>query len=427
MLPDSPLTAETKYQLLMEISRKLRDTFDLNETLNHLLDTLQTIIKYNAAGIFILSRDIADQLDKHPSTLIAGIARRGFDPHPDDADRMLMLGEGITGHVIRTGQPVIIPDVRFDPRYIVGRARTRSEIAIPILLNERVIGALNVESDAFSAFNENDLDVLRFFADAAAISIEKAMLHRKLIEKEHMDEQLKTAGEVQMRLTPEQPPSLPGYEIAGICLPAYDIGGDYFDYIALEDGRLAIALADVSGHGVPAALVMSAFRALLRTQARIQPDPPPAMQFLNRTLPEFTGKDDYVTVIYGILDPENGEFTFSNCGHPPALLFRSSGEIGQLRQGGPALNVFTERVYEKGQETLSPGDMLMLFTDGVTENIAPSGEFFELEQLTRLIQQNYELPVQEILPLVVRTVKSFTGSEVFHDDFTLMLIRRTAA
>ena len=427
MLPDSPLTAETKYQLLMEISRKLRDTFDLDETLNHLLDTLQTILEYNAAGIFILSRDIADQLDQYPRTMIAGIARRGFDPHPDDADRMLTLGEGITGHVIRTGLPVIIPDVRQDPRYIAGRAKTRSEIAIPILLNERVIGALNVESDSFSAFNENDLDVLRFFADAAAISIEKAMLHRKLIEKEHMDEQLKTAGQVQTRLTPEQPPSIPGYEIAGICLPAYDIGGDYFDYIPLEDGRLGIALADVSGHGVPAALVMSAFRALLRTQARLQSDPAPAMQFLNRTLPDFTGRDDYVTVIYGTLDPPSGEFTYSNCGHPPALLFRSAGEIGQLRRGGPALSVFSDRVYEKGRETLSPGDMLMLYTDGVTENIAPGGEFFELEDLAGLVQQNYELPVQEILPLVVSTVKSFTGADVFQDDFTLMLLRRTAS
>ncbi len=426
MLPNAPLTLETKYHVLVEISHKLRDTFDLDEILNQLLDTLRVITHYDAAGIFVVNRevDITYGSGRRPKTLIAAISQRGFDPNPIEQDSMLSCGGGVVGFVIKEGQSVVIPDVRIDSRYVIGRSDTLSEIAVPIMLNEHIIGALNLESDRLAAFNENDLELLRFFADAAAISIEKAVLHQKLIEKEHTDRQLKTAREVQLQLVPECPPLIPGYEISGICLSAFDIGGDYFDYIGLDDQKLGIAIADVSGHGISAALVMSAFRALLRTQARIQPDPVLAAKLINQILPEFIVKSDFVTAVHGVLDPANGQFTYANCGHPPPLLFRSNGEIEKLILGGPALGVFDHHEFESGQAKMRPGDLLLLHTDGVTEAFGPDGNSFGAERLSGFIRQNLTLPVHEIISAIVDAVKSFSGSDVFLDDFTLVLVRR---
>ncbi len=428
LLPNAPLTLETKYHVLVEISHKLRDTLDLDEILNQLLDTLRVITHYDAAGIFVVNRDvdIAYGSGRRPKTLIAAISQRGFDPSPIEQDRMLSRGDGVVGFVIKEGQSVVIPDVRVDSRYVIGRCETLSEIAVPIMLNEHIIGALNLESDRLAAFNENDLELLRFFADAAAISIEKAVLHQKLIEKEHTDRQLKNAREVQMQLVPKCPPLVPGYEISGICLSAFDIGGDYFDYIALDDHKLGIAIADVSGHGISAALVMSAFRALLRTQVRVQPDPALTVQFINRTLPEFIGESDFVTAVYGMLNPANGQFTYANCGHPPPLLFRAAGEIEHLDSGGPALGVFDHHKFATGQVNMRLGDLLILYTDGVTEAFSPDGNSFGAERLTGVIRQSLTLPVHEIISAIVDAVKSFASSDLFLDDFTLVFVRRTS-
>ena len=175
------LTDREKYELLYAISQQVRDTLDLDEILNLLLDAVKTVLDYDAAGIFVLKRDLQDVRGETPRQMIAGIAQRGFDPRSPKQDDMLVAGKGVIGHVIFSGNSLVAPDVSLDPYYVEGRARTHSEIAVPIILNERTIGALNLESDRLAAFDESDLEVLQFFADAASISIEKAMLHRQLL------------------------------------------------------------------------------------------------------------------------------------------------------------------------------------------------------------------------------------------------------
>ncbi|MFO7662986.1 MAG: GAF domain-containing SpoIIE family protein phosphatase [Chloroflexota bacterium] len=419
------LTDETKYQLLLQISHKVRNTLDVDEILNQLLDTLQSVLDCNAAGIFILNRASIYPLQQPSKAVIAGIAWRGFDPHPDEEDRMLMLGEGISGYVIRTGEPVIVPDVSQDPRYFAGRRQTRSEIAVPIIQDEQIIGALNVESDRLDAFNTDDLDVLCFFADATAISIEKAMLHRSLLQKQYLDEQLRTASAVQSRLIPDHAPNIPGYDIGGICLSAFAIGGDYFDYIPLADDRLGIALADVSGDGVPAALVMSAFRALLRNGVNDGTNPASACARMNALLPDLTGYTDFVTAVYGILDPQTGTFTYTNCGHHPILCLRADAGIEQYKTGGPALGVYEETRFETGRIALRQGDRLILYTDGLVEIEDSDGNWFGPEQLAQTLMQHRSGTVKEILAEVIQAAKAFCEMEAFPDDVTVLVIRRT--
>ncbi len=356
MTKNSKLTAETKYELLKEISNKMRDTLELDDILNNLLDTLKSIIKHDASGIFILSQDISAHPHYHfPKQKIAGIAKRGFDNLPLEKDEMLSLGKGLVGYAIKSCESLVIPDVRLDKRYIAGRERTRSEIIVPIMKNKRAIGALDVESDKPEAFNETDLEILSFFADAASMSIEKAMLHHQILEKKKVEKQLQIASEVQTRLLPQSSPKINGYEFAGMCIPTYEIGGDYFDYIEIDEENIAITVADISGDGIPAALIMTAYRALLRSHVKMFKDPSDLMSFLNLQLSDFTRKKDFVTAFYGILNTKNHSFMYTNCGHNPPLLFRTDGKTELLDLHGPSLCIIENVTFETGKVDLKPG------------------------------------------------------------------------
>jgi len=421
------LTVEQKYQLLLDISQKVRDTLDLEDILGHLLDSVKSVLDYDAAGIFVLNQDLVYTGVDRPKGLIAGVVRRGFDQRPPEADPMLRLGKGIIGYVIDTGECVILLDVRQDSRYVVGRTQTLSEIAVPIVRMNRAFGALNLESDRLAAFDESDIEVLQFFAGAAAISIEKAMLHRQLVEKELLEKQVQLAREVQSRLLPGTSPAIPGYDIAGICIPADRIGGDYFDFIPLSHGRLCITVADVSGHGIPSALVMTAFRALVRTYARSKLEPARITQAINQHLPEYTGGNDYVTAIYAVLDSENGQFAYTSSGHPPPILVRTDGSLEVLEQRGPALGFIKDARYPTGKVVLNAGDVLVLYTDGVLEVTGTQGEEFGAERLTGIIQDGRTLPASQQVQEIIRTTRQFSDLAGYPDDFTLVVIRREMA
>ena len=420
----SKLTAETKYELLKEISNKMRDTLELDDILNNLLDTLKNVIKHDASGIFILSQDIsAHPHYNFPKQKIAGIASRGFNL-PPEKDDMLTSGKGLVGHVIKTGESLVVPDVRLDPRYIPGRKQTKSEIVVPILKNKKVIGAFDVESDKAKAFNDTDLEIMSFFADAASISIEKALLHNQIIEKKKVEKQLQIASEVQTRLLPQSPPRIKGYEFAGLCIPTFEIGGDYFDYIQIDEDNIAITVADISGDGIPAALIMTAFRALLRSHAKKIKDPSKLMKYLNKQLSDFTRKKDFVTVFYGILNTINHSFQYVNCGHNPPLLIRKNGNVELLDVHGPSLCMIENAKFLTCKVKLNYGDQIALYTDGVTEVFNNNKEEFGLERLIEIIKSNKRLPVNTQLDKIVHETKNYSQSEFFKDDYTIVFMKR---
>ncbi len=418
------LTLEQKYNLLSQISSEIRSTLDLNEILNRLLDMLARVIHYDAAGIFVLNQDLVHSRLQQPKELIASVVWRGFPERPPQTDPMLSTGEGIIGHVIKSGEFVVAPDVRQDPRYVVGRQATLSEIAVPILRNNRPIGALNLESDSLNAYGAEDLEVLQFFSDAAAISIERGMLHRQILENERFEGQLRVAQEIQRRLLPQKPPRLEGYEIAGVCIPTFAVGGDYYDFIPLPDNKLGLVVADVSGDGVPAALIMTAFRALLRTHVRGEPGVIRVARWMNEQLPDFTGHVDFVTAVYGVLDLDNGRFRYTNCGHNQPLLLSPAGNITILDKGGPLLSIIEDAHYEAGEVTLQAGDLLLLYTDGVVEAVNPEDEEFRTERLLQILQKVGNMSVSAIIGEIVHAVQSFSTLEGFRDDLTMVAVRR---
>ncbi len=416
-------TEEEKYRHFLELSRKISRTFDLDEILGQMLLSVRAAIPYDAAGVFVLRRSVP--LAPGPWTaLIAGMATIGFDRPRSADDPMLRSGRGIVGHVIRTGERVVVPEVSLDARYIAGRARTRSEAAVPIVCNDQVVGALNLESDAPASFGEPDADLLEFFASAAALAIERALLHREVVEKQRMQQQLELARLVQAGLLPAKPPTVPGYDLAGLNHPTWEIGGDYFDFLPLPDGRLGLVVADVSGKGVPAALIMAGFRASIRSALHPRGDLLGAIAALNHVVFESVEPSRFVTAVCGILDPPSGAFSYVNCGHNPPLLLGAGEGVQRLSRGGLPLGVVHDAGFEPGSATLGPGDSLALYTDGVVETADPAGEQFGQDRLVRSIRSSEGASALEVVRAVIASTRAFAGREEFDDDVTLVIVRR---
>jgi phosphoserine phosphatase RsbU/P len=412
-----------RHAILLEMARRISRTFDLPEILNYLLDAVRQAVPYDAAGVFVLNRSLAlpgGQGDR----VIAAMAAVGFEPSANREDPMLRSGRGIIGRVITTGLPVVAPDIRLDPHYVAGRDGTLSELAVPIASNGKVIGALNLESDRLAAYSEADVDELQYFATIAAISIEKAVLHYQLVEKQHLEHHLALARDVQANLLPASAPHVAGYDLAGVNLPTMEIGGDYFDYLPLDDGRLALVVADVSGKGMAAALIMATFRASLRAELRRPGTIEEVMEEVNRLLLDSIDQARYVTAVFGILDPCSGEFAYINCGQAPPILVRPDGSCTWLDKGRAALGMPVHVPGESGLVVIEPGDLLVIYTDGVVELSGPSGEEYGRPRLEKLLRNRASLSAAAIVSEIQRATLDFHALPGYEDDFTLMVVKR---
>jgi serine phosphatase RsbU (regulator of sigma subunit) len=422
----SALTSDARYRLLLEVFHSTRGTLDLHETLDRLLDALQLLVPFDAAGIFVLREEVLPARSGALGEQIAGVSWRGFPPRSPLTDPMLREGKGIVGHVIRTGEVVCAADVRLDPRYIEGRETTRSEVAVPIQLDSRTIGAFNLESDTTAAFRTKDVEVLRFFAEATAIAVEKAMLHQRLTSADELDRQLRTAQEVQERLLPTDLPDVPGHDLAGVCLPSARVGGDYFDFVPIPGGQLGLVVADVSGHGLSAAIIMSAFRALARTGLRAGQPLDKLAETLDRELPDTTAGKAFVTAVLAMYDPASGRLRYVNCGHHPPLLDRPGQPPRWLHEGGPLLGLIDGARFEIGEIQLAADDQLVIFTDGIVEARSHAGVWFGTERLASLVATHRDQA--RACPGRARRPRgaALAGMHGLEDDATMLLLRRTA-
>lgn len=421
--PGKELSPDDKVRLLLNLSQRLSGTFDLQDLLHGLLDAARTAVAFDAAGIYVLNRSVPVPWESR-GYLIAGMASVGFDELPREEDPMLREGKGVIGRVIATGETMILDDVHLDPHYVEARRATRSEIAVPIVSNNQVIGAFNLESDRRAAFSASDAALLEFFATVAALSIEKALLLRQVLEKQRMEQQLALARMVQGALLPSRPPRVAGYDLAGTNIPTGEVGGDYFDYIPLEDGKLLLAVADVSGKGVPAALIMATFRAALRTALQSDRGLLRLAETLDGVLRASCDPARFVTAVLGLLDPREGTLSYVNCGHNPPMRIRQGDEREDLDAGRVVLGALDCDAAEFGRTVLLPGDILVFYTDGVTEVTDAEGEEFGPERLEALVRERPGASARDMVHAVVEAARAFAGHDRFDDDFTLVILRR---
>lgn len=307
----------------------------------------------------------------------------------------------------------------------MGRPSTRSELAVPVCAGGRLIGAMNLESDEPRAYSEEDAEPLRLFADAAAIAVEKAVLYRLFVQRERLEEELRGEVELQAAAGSAVWRDLPGWDAVGYTRPRYEIGGDYYDRIPLGDGRLGLVVADVSGKGSLAAMTVATFRAILRAQVDVGGEPVRTATAANRLLRERVRPTEYVTAVWGVLDPARGLLSYTNCGHVPPLLVRADGSYTRLTTGGPPLGLLASARYLSGEVSIGPGDLLLLFTDGVVESEGPAEAEYGADRLAEAARDGRGLPSAELVEAIVRSVAEFRGADEPTDDFTLLVLKRT--
>lgn len=402
--------------LLYRLGKKLSGKLEVNEVMKEVMDSLKQVVSYDVGGVFLVEPE-ANQ--------IYGLYTVGYD-HQYDSQLEMKIGQGLLGHVASTGEPVIVNDVTKDSRYIDANPDTRSEIVVPIKLDDRLVGVVNLESSQVNAFEPKSLALISAFASQAAISLERARLHEDSLKNRRFEEQLNIAREIQRTFLPAHNPSIFGYDMAGTNISSGEVGGDYYDFIRIVDSHLGVAIGDVSGKGIPAALIMASFRASLIAEIRNNYSIRTICQKVNSLLFESLEPGNYVTAVYGVLDTKNHIFTFSNCGHNLPFILRADGSVEYLREGGPVLGVAQDGVYEERAIVIAPGDMMVLYTDGVTETFAESGEEFGLDRLIELVKANRKKTAAEIEDLIYKAVTEFASAKHVFDDLTMVIIKRLA-
>ena len=400
-------------ETLLEVEKSLSSSLNLNELLELILDSLLKVVRYDAVVIFLIDKDKQE---------IEHIKARGFDPVLEP-DLQLKIGQGIAGWAAKTQKSLIVPDVKQDPRYIEAKVETQSAMAVPIVSQKRMIGVFSLESDEPNAYREDDLELLEAFASLAAISLERARQHEEILEKRKLEEELSIAKRIQQSFLPREKPQLYGFDISGVNIPSEKVGGDYYDFIPIIENQIGIAIGDVSGKGIPAALIMASFRASLIAEIRNNYAIRSIMFKVNNLLFESTASDIYVTAVYGVLDTKNRILTFANAGHNAPILRHANGEMEYLTEGGVALGMFENLKYEERPLGLSPGEIIVFYTDGVTEAKNEKEEEFGTRRLKQVINDLHQLNASQIQENIYRAVKDFTGSLHQADDLTMIVIK----
>ncbi|MGH9873936.1 MAG: PP2C family protein-serine/threonine phosphatase [Pyrinomonadaceae bacterium] len=422
-LPLPGLTTTDKLRMLLDITKKISRSLDLQEVLNLVMDTLDSLIPYDAAGIFLVKcADKSAVAEGEEPCVFQAESVRGYDI--DELTNLhLKLGEGLIGQVALTAEPITSHDVRKNPNYINARSETRSEMVAPIISNTEVIGVFDLESDELNAYSDDDLQVLGLLASQVAIIIEKVMLHEQLIEKKRLEGQLEVARQVQLELLPARDPQLEGYDISAYNFPTEEVSGDYYDWVQIYDDQIGLVIADVSGKGVPAALLMAFLRASLRAATHIGYSPHVSMAKVNYLLWESIERNQFVTAFYGILDVTNKTLTYTNAGHNPPILLKQNGDFKFIDRGSIPLGMFRDTRYHEYYLTTEPDDVLMLYTDGVTEAQNPQGEEFGRDRLAQAVKTNRQLGARELITAVHTEVLEWTDGRGATDDVTFFVIK----
>jgi predicted permease len=304
---------------------------------------------------------------------------------------------------------------------------TGAALAVPLLAKNEISGVLLLGQPVRrSQYNDAEKRALRSCAGQFALMLENARLTERMVEQEKLTRDVQLAVEVQKRLFPDKPPSIAGLTLAGYSLPARSVGGDYYDFFDLGDRRIGLALADVAGKGVGAALIMSVVQASLRILATEQKMPLAALAArMNRLLHRSTGSSAYATFFYAQIDAQTRQLRYVNAGHNPPCLLRCAADqsIEELPAGGTVIGLFPESSYEESMVELRPGDVLIAFTDGVPDALNPHDEEFGDERLKDLLRRTAHLPVDEMAAAIASELKSWIDNAVQFDDLTFVLVK----
>jgi sigma-B regulation protein RsbU (phosphoserine phosphatase) len=338
----------------------------------------------------------------------------------------IAAGEGLLGQVMEEGEAIYIPDAVRSSRYVQpvpDYMMVTSFIAVPLKSRDNVFGVLTVIDDARS-FLANDLSLVETLAEQAAITIQQIQMYQEVLEKKQAEKEIGVAGEIQSSLIPHSFPDTDKYEMYGFSIPAKGVGGDYYDYIDFGNNKIAMTMFDVSGKGVPAALIMVMIRSILRTIASLDAETKHILERLNDTIAQEIVEDRYATGFYLLYDAEKGLMNYTNAGHGPLILYRASEDTFHfLDTEGMPVGIMPGVTYGQDFVTLESGDLAILYTDGITEAMNLQHEEFGMERLQNVIRTYKRESAREIANKILEEVNRFVGTAPQHDDETLLILK----
>ena len=343
-------------------------------------------------------------------------------------------GEGVLGRVWQAATPLCLNEFSEAPELATLRDSSlgaTSVMVAPLLYAKQNMGVLALANSRMgSPFSQNDFVVFKSISEQSAFALYNAIIYSEANEKKRLDHDLQIARDIQRILLPSQPPPIDGFDIAGINIPARQVSGDYFDYIKVDDDRLGVVIADVSGKGVPASLIMAICRSVLRAEARLGQSPAEVLRKVNRQLYPDIKEDMFISMAYVILDHKNNHVTLSRGGHDAPLLYRAAtGEVEVLKPPGMALGIDNGDVFDRITGDLSVplerDDCLVLYTDGVTEMLDANGDEFGPERMIRSVRASASEGAQGVIARLTDDVRNFAGGHPQNDDITLIVVRKT--
>ena len=330
----------------------------------------------------------------------------------------LKIGKGMVGYVASTGQMRYAPDVRQDPYYIGCEEATLSEVAIPLHVEGQLVGVFTASHTKLDAFNPCQLRLLQALCSDVAVAVHNARrFQQEQQQREQMTREAREARAIQQALLPKASPCIPGFTVSGLSIPVGAVGGDWYDFIPMDNGRWGLVLADVSGKGTAAALLMSATRGILRSLAEAACTPREVLTKLNRLLVEDFPAGRFVTMVYAVLDPTKRTLTFANAGHlPPLLMTGSSAQSLDVERGLPLGLGASD--FSEVEVSLPVGSRLVFYSDGITEAENPMDEEYGIVRLREHFLRD-DASAESLLD----DVRSFADGSGLHDDASVILVK----
>lgn len=420
----SSLDLHPTIRLLLDIVGKFNSTMDPSRLLNDIIQSTKGMVEAEASSLFLLS-DGGKNLEL---TIPTGPATA------EVSGKKIASDHGISGWVVQHQQPVLITDVQSDSRFqgellSNPKFQSRNMICVPLNNNQgNTIGVLQAINIKENFLNKEMLGLFQTLANQAATALENVHIKQQQLAAELVNKELEVATEIQARFFPQQTPNLEGYEIAGCSIPAKDVGGDYYDFIPNpEPGQHGFVVADVTGKGVPASLLMATMRATLRANIQNNPnDIVQALRQVNGDIYRDSPVDKFITSIYCNLDYHRHEISYVNSGHnPPYIVRADDSRIEELEQGGVMLGIMEEIDLPKATLSIGKGDILMLFSDGVTEATNPSGELFSEESFEQWLLDHNQLSAEEMKKALLETLQVYANGSPQSDDITFIIVKRT--
>jgi sigma-B regulation protein RsbU (phosphoserine phosphatase) len=423
-------------KFLEEENRRLRRALDELTILNDLARAISASLSSQDIMNTIIRRSLrAVHAEQGVITLVG--------QQPQDPTRTLVrtmvsssehqpfhLNECLLGWMHLNKKPLVMNEPRQDERFrgVTWDESIHSVLCVPLLVKSELKGLLTVYNKrGEDRFSDEDQRLLSIIAAQSAQVVENARLYEEEQALRRMQEEVRLASEIQLGLLPKASPKISCYDIAGVSIPAQVVGGDYFDFIPIHQSRLAISLGDVSGKGLPAALLMANLQATIRAQTLLRLSPRECLQRSNALMFQSTDSHKFATLFYGVLDAEKHELCYSNAGHEWPFLYGADGEPARLEVGGIVLSCLEDFPYEEATVSLNPGDLLVIFSDGVTEAVNESREEFGERGLAAVIKDNLLASSHGLVDKIVAAVKQYAGNQPQMDDITLVVIRRESA